>query len=77
MEKSLRVEEVWEALADAAPYIQDSEWFRWKIRILLDRNPSLKEFLRALSREISLERDSIRRTDLKIFLAYLKRRFKV
>lgn len=77
MEDSVRLEEVWETLADAAPYIQDAEWFRWKLRGLLSKNLSLKGLMEALSKEIEVEKDSIRKTDLKIFLAYLKRRFRI
>ena len=77
LEDSVRLEEVWETLADAAPYIQDAEWFRWKLRNLLGQNPSLKGLIEALSREIEIEKNSIRKTDLKIFLAYLKRRLQL
>jgi hypothetical protein len=77
LEGSLKLEDVWEALAEAAPYIQDAEWFRWKLKVLLGENLSLQNLLEALSKEISLEKNSIRKTDLKIFLDYLERRFKV
>jgi len=65
-----------EVLAEAMPYLQNPEWLRWKLGILLGELAQPERLAEALEREARVEADPTRRTDLRIFLQYLRRRLK-
>ena len=62
-------------LEDVIPYISEIKWIREKIEEISKRANKIEEFIAALEEEI--ERTSyIRKTDLKIFLMYFRKRVK-
>jgi len=63
-----------EVLAEATPYLQNPEWLRWKVSVLLGETAQAERLAEALEEAVKAEADPTRRTDLKIFLQYLRRR---
>lgn len=62
-------------LEDVIPYISEIKWIREKIEEISKRANKIEEFIAALEEEI--ERTSYtRKTDLKIFLMYFRKRVK-
>ncbi|HID18279.1 TPA: hypothetical protein EYP27_01925 [Candidatus Bathyarchaeota archaeon] len=63
-----------EILVEATPYLQNPEWLRWRVSVLLGEQTQLEKLAEALEEAVKAEADPTKRTDLKIFLQYLKRR---
>jgi hypothetical protein len=63
-----------EILVEAAPYLQNPEWLRWRVSILLGEQTRLEKLTEALEEAAKAEDDPTKRTDLKIFLQYLRRK---
>lgn len=62
-----------EALAEAMPYLQNPEWLKWKLSLLLGENPQPERLIQALEEAVKVEEEPTRRTDLRIFLQYFRR----
>jgi hypothetical protein len=63
-----------EILVEATPYLQNPEWLRWRVSILLGEQTRLEKLTEALEEAVKAEADPTKRTDLKIFLQYLRKK---
>ena len=62
-----------EAYIEAAPYLTDSEWLREVLDTSLKRVETFDALVNLLEKERPRETDVNKQTDLKIYLAYLRK----
>ena len=63
-----------EVFAEATPYLQNPEWLKWRISVLIGGTAQVERLAETLEEAVKGEANPTRRTDLKIFLQYLRRR---
>ena len=66
-------EEAWLAYGDAAPYLSNIEWTKASVARTIEESQSLIELREKIEQLQNQEKEPTRRSDLRIYLIYLKK----
>jgi len=66
-------EKAWLAYGDAAPYLSNIEWTKASIARTIEESQNLIELKEKIEQLEEQEKEPTRRSDLKIYLIYLKK----
>jgi len=66
-------EKAWLAYSDATPYLSDIQWTKMSITKTIEASRDLIEFKEKIRQLEEQEKESARRSDLRIYLIYLEK----
>lgn len=64
---------IWAAFNDARPHVSEGKWLKNKISEITESIDTEQEFIRLLREEEEKLEDSIRKTDIRIYLTQFER----